>query len=412
MTSTVKTVRVPLTLRSAVATFGIGTAGYLAVNLSPYMIAAMEDSLGTGVVVAGWAITATLLTTAITCLLVARLSAGNRRLLVARLGLGTAALGFGFAALVPLPALVIAGLVLGGAGAGGALAASSASVAAFLNPDRVSGLSGLSDRATITVILAVVPLAGLAPFNVFGTIAIFCLVMLLATGWLPRAPITHVELAEQVGLPLVAGPRKGRRVELIAGFGLLATFAFFALSEDSLWAMVGFMGYEQAGLSDAMIGFALSLATAGGFVGAVFLSIVGDRLGRAVPLVILLVVGGTLKIIEGTVTDPTVFVVLLVSWSAVYATTFLYFVATSAALDADGRWSGSIFAIYLIGSSFAPAFSSNLVELLGYSGFMLVLGIMSFALVAPAFLIARASTRLQRMEAAEAELTSDSEVVA
>ena len=84
----------------------------------------------------------------------------------------------------------------------------------------------------------------------------------------------------------------------------------------------------------------------------------------------------------------------------VYAIAFLYFVATAAALDADGRWSGPLLAVYLVGSSLTPVIGAALVETLGYQGFVVVLGVASFILAVPAFLVARISSRLQRTEEA------------
>jgi len=394
------TVRIPLRLPSAVATFGIGIAGYLGVNLSPYLITALQGALGTDVLTASWIVTGALLLTAITGLATAKLCAGPRRVQVARVGLVLAAVGFGLAAFVPVPAVVVAGLLLGGLGAGGAVSSSGAALAAFVNPDRVAGFSGLANRAVVTVILAVVPLVGLAAINVFGTLALFSLAVLFTSVWLPSAPAVEHAAAPVAGAEAsVAVATRPRRVETIAGFVLLVTFALWAVSEDSLWAMAGVMGADQAGLTPEGLGIALSGATAGGLVGAILLMIVGDRLGRAVPLAILLAAGGVLKIVEGFVTDPTMFIVVFIAWNTIYAIAFMYFVATSAGLDADGRWSGPLFAVYLVGSSLTPVIGAALVEAFGYQGFTVVLGVASFALAVPAFLVARISTRLQRAEA-------------
>jgi len=390
--------RIPLRLPSAVATFGIGIAGYLGVNLSPYMIAAVQSALGADVLTASWIVTGALLLTAATGLATAKLSAGPRRLLVARLGLVLAVVGFGAAALVPAPAVVVAGLLIGGIGAGGAVSSSGAALAAFVNPDRVAGFSGLANRAIVTVILALIPLLPLVPISVFGTLALFALLVLFASAWLPTAPVV-----EHVAVPTAAAAsdavaRRPRRAETIAGFVLLVTFALWAASEDSLWAMAGVMGADQAGLTPEGLGIALSGATAGGIVGAILLMIVGNRLGRAVPLAILLVAGGLLKIAEGFVTDPTMFIVVFIAWNTIYAIAFLYFVATAAALDADGRWSGPLLAVYLVGSALTPVIGAALVESFGYQGFVTVLGVASFVLAVPAFLVARVSSRLQRTE--------------
>ncbi|MGW4928546.1 MFS transporter [Agromyces sp. NPDC004153] len=409
MSHSLPSARIPLRLPSAVATFGIGIAGYLGVNLSPYMIAAVQSALGADVLTASWIVTGALLLTAITGLATAKLSAGPRRLLVARVGLVLAVVGFGAAALVPAPAVVVAGLLIGGIGAGGAVSSSGAALAAFVNPDRVAGFSGLANRAIVTVILALIPLMPLVPISVFGTLAIFALVVLFASAWLPTAPVVEhaaVPAAHGAAAASDAVARRPRRAETIAGFVLLITFALWAASEDSLWAMAGVMGADQAALTPEGLGIALSGATAGGIVGAILLMIVGDRLGRAVPLAILLVAGGLLKIAEGFVTDPTMFIVIFIAWNTVYAIAFLYFVATAAALDADGRWSGPLLAVYLVGSALTPVIGAALVEAFGYQGFVTALGVASFVLAVPAFLVARISSRLQRTEepaAAEAE---------
>ncbi|WP_347038296.1 hypothetical protein AAHB37_17325 [Glutamicibacter halophytocola] len=139
-------VRIPLRLPTASATFAIAIAGYLAVNLSPYMITALQGAIGADFVAAGWIVTLVLLATAIIGLAVAPLCAGRSRMLVARGGLALGVLAFGIAAMSPSTEVMIASLLLGGAGAGGAVAASGAAFAAFANPDRVAGLNGLANR--------------------------------------------------------------------------------------------------------------------------------------------------------------------------------------------------------------------------------------------------------------------------
>ncbi|RXZ48969.1 MFS transporter [Agromyces fucosus] len=414
------TVRVPLRLPSATATFTIGIAGYLGVNLSPYMISALQQAIGADVLTASWIITATLLATAVTGLAIAPLCAGPRRLAVARVGLALSVLGFATAALVPMPTAVITGLIVGGIGAGGAVASGGAAIAAFTNPDRVAGFNGLANRAVVTVILAIIPLIGLAPIDVFGALAIFSVIALAVSGWLPAAPViapkSAVAVAEAVPVevpPTAAVPAleaaaatsrslPSPRAVRIAGFTLLVSFALWAVSEDSLWAMAGVMGGAQASLTPEGLGLALSGATAGGLIGSVLLMIVGNRLGRAVPLAVLLVGGGILKIVEGFVTDQTTFIVVFIAWNTLYALAFMYFVSTSSALDADGRWSAPLLAVYLVGSALTPVIGAALVEAFGFQGFAVVLGVASFVLAVPVAAVAAFSTRRERAEASAA----------
>ena len=403
MTTVDLSTRVPLRVPTATATFAIGIAGYLGVNLSPYMITAAQTGLGIDVLAASWLVTATLLLTAVTGLAIAPLCAGVHRRAVARTGLAIAVVGFATAALVP--ALMLPALLVGGAGAGGAVAASGAALAAFRNPDRVAGFNGLANRGVITIVLAVIPLVGLAPIDVFGALALFSAIGLIVTAWLPAAPVADPRAAAAVAeaMPIEVpptgtvrlSPARSRTVT-IAGFGLLVVFALWAASEDSLWAMAGVMGAEQTGLTPEGLGIALSGATAGGLIGSLLLMIVGSRLGRAVPLAVLLVAGGVLKIVEGFTSEPTAFIIVFIAWNTVYAIAFMYFVSTSAALDADGRWSGPLLAVYLVGSALTPVIGAALVSVLGFQGFAVALGIASFILAVPASAIALLSTRLER----------------
>ncbi|PKQ35103.1 MAG: MFS transporter, partial [Actinobacteria bacterium HGW-Actinobacteria-11] len=243
-----------------------------------------------------------------------------------------------------------------------------------------------------------------------GALALFNLIGLVASVWLPAAPVVAPQAGAAVAeaMPIEipptgtvrVSPARSRKVT-IAGFGLLITFALWAVSEDSLWAMAGVMGAEQAALTPEGLGIALSGATAGGLLGSVLLMIVGARFGRAVPLVILLIAGGVLKICEGFVTDPTTFIVVFIAWNSVYAIAFMYFVSTSAALDADGRWSGPLLAVYLVGSALTPVIGAALVGALGYQSFAVALGIASFVLAIPTGAIALVSTRLERLTAQE-----------
>jgi hypothetical protein len=266
----------------------------------------------------------------------------------------------------------------------------------------------------ITIVLAVIPLIGLAPIDVFGALALFSLIGLVAVAWLPAAPVAEptagaavpeampVEVPPTGAVSTTATPRSGSRLVTVAGFVLLATFALWAASEDSLWAMAGVMGADQAGLTPEGLGIALSGATAGGLVGSILLMAVGNRLGRAVPLAVLLVLGGALKIVLGFVDDPTAFIVVFIAWNTVYAIAFMYFVSTSAALEADGRWSGPLLSVYLVGSALTPVIGAALVDLLGYQGFAIALGVASFVLAVPAFAVAAISSRVERAAAVPA----------
>lgn len=394
--------RLPLTTGRAVSTFGIGVVGFMSANLVPFMILAIQDSLDVGATEAGTLMTACLLATALSCLAVTRLTEGRGRFLVARVGLLVTAAGFGLAAVDLAPAASIIGIIAGGLGAGGAVASGGAALAALRNPNRASGISGLANRSIVTVVLAVIPLIGIGMGSAFGLVAGLALVLLFTAGWLPMAD----SAAADGGVP---GASKARsttaavtpagsvptRHITVAGVALLSIFAVWAVGEDSLWAMSGAIGVAQAGMTEEQLGLVLSASTAGGLVAAIALIFIGTRLGRALPLGILLALGATLKLTACLTTEPTVYLITMIAWNTVYAIAFMYFIATAAALDASGRWSGPVLGVYLVGSSFAPLFGAWVGEAYGFAALGWVLAAISLVLLVPAVLIARLSSRVE-----------------
>lgn len=388
--------RLPLNTRRATSTFGMSVLGLLTANLLPFMVIALQDSLDVSVAEAGTIMTGSLLATALACIAVTRLAEGSRRIAVARVGPVVTALGFGVAAF-PLGATVtVVGVIVGGAGAGGALAASGAALAALRNPNRMSAANGLVNRAVVTLVLAVIPLVGVGLGSVYGFVAALAIVLLVTSGWLPAAPV--LDSPDPVRRAVEPPASVGTRRITIAGVSLLVMYAVWAISEDSLWAIAGTMGADNAQLSDAALGVVLSASSAGGFFAALVLILLGDRVGRALPMAVLLIVGGALKLGTSLATDPTVYGVLLVAWNSVYLAAFLFFIATAAALDANGRFSGPSLGVYLVGTSFAPSFRGWLVESFGYSTFGWVVGVTSWLLVVPVVLVARLSTRVEQAE--------------
>lgn len=402
---TADTTRLPLNTRRATSTFGMSVLGLLTANLLPFMVIALQDSLGVSVGEAGTIMTASLLATALACIAVTRLAEGARRVAVARVGLAVTALGFTLAAFPLGTAVAITGVIVGGAGAGGALAASGAALAALRNPNRMSAANGLVNRAVVTLVLALIPVVGVSLGSVYGLVAGLAIVLLITSGWLPAAPVT--EAPARVRDPRTTTPTTQVRTT-IAGFALLVMYAIWAISEDSLWAIAGTMGAENARLSDTALGVVLSASSAGGFVAALALILLGDRLGRALPMAVLLVVGGGLKLGTCLATDPTLYGVLLVAWNSVYLAVFLLFIATAAALDANGRFSGPSLGVYLVGTSFAPMFGGWVVQAFGYGVFGWVLGVTSWLLVVPVVMVARLSTQVESAEKAT-RLTNSTE---
>ncbi|GAA1769631.1 MFS transporter [Kocuria aegyptia] len=388
--------RVPLTATRAVSVFGVSVVGFMTANLVPVMIVALTGGLGLSVTAAGTLMTASLLACAASCLATSRWTARGGRYVVARAGLALTALGFGAAAFVPAVPVVVVGVVLGGLGAGGAVSAGGAALGALRNPDRASGISGFTNRAIVSVVLFVIPVLGAGMGSAFGLLAGLALAALLTTGWLPDRPVPEAAALGPVpGASSAAPTTTASRATTVAGVGLLACFALWALSEDSLWAVAATMGAEQAGLDETGMGLVLSLSTLGGLIASALVGLAGRRLGRTAPLAVALVAGGLLKLLAGSVTDPGWYMVVVIAWNTIYMLAFIYIIAVAAALDASGKWSAPVLGVYLVGSSFAPVFGTSVSAAAGYTVLGAVLAGMTFVLLVPLVLISRHSVRAE-----------------
>jgi MFS family permease len=381
--------RLPLTLRNGSATFMIALASLMMANLAPFIMTAL-GALGFDIIASGNILTWALLASAVVGLASARLASGRARRPLAMVGLALAVVAFAAAAVVPTPAVAVAGLIVGGAGVGAAISTSGAAIAALRNPNRVSATSGLVNRVLITIVLAVIPIIGITQGSVFGALALISLVGLGLAVWLPESP-EHAEPVDVTSSLQIAEPRR----ITIAGIVVLLVFPLWGTSEDAIWTMAPVLG-EAVGLGEQPLGFTLSLAAAGGIVGMLIVTVFGNRIGRAVPLAVALVVGGALKIWIGFAGDPVLLAVLIIGVNTVYAFAFALYIATAAGLDARGRWSGPLLGAYLVGSSFAPLIGGALIEWFGVPVFTLITGIVSFAVIAPTVAIARVSVGAER----------------
>lgn len=405
--------RVPLTATRAVSVFGISVVGFMTANLVPVMIVALTGEPGFSDTDAGMLMTGSLLACAITCLLTSRLAAGNGRYAVARAGLVLTAAGFGAAAFIPSAPAVVAGVLVGGLGAGGAVSAGGAALGALRNPDRASGISGFTNRAIVSVVLFVIPALGAGMGSAFGLLAGLALAALFTTAWLPNRPGTGmagtaIETAEPTG---VRAPGTSSRTTTLAGFGLLACFAVWALSEDSLWAVAATMGADQAQLDETGMGLVLSLSTLGGLLASGLIGAAGRRLGRTAPLAVALVAGAALKLLSGITTDPGLYMGIIIAWNTIYMLAFIYIVAAAAALDASGRWSAPVLGVYLVGSSFAPFFGTFVSAAAGYDVLGFVLAGMTLLLTVPLVAISRISVRAEEAAAAQAPANNKAAIV-
>lgn len=387
--------RIPLSPKPAMALFTFGIIGYLGENLAPYFITAISSGLGVGSVTASSVTTTMFVATAVVGLLTGRFAANRHRRTLARLGLIVAAVGFAVAAITPWLWLMYVAVVLAGAGSGAVTATAGAVLAAFRNPDRVSGFSGLVNAAVTAAVLAALPLFGLVPMNVFAPLSIICASALAIVAWSPKTPAeTLDENPETTKCTATSG-----RLTIVPGICLLILFPLWGMTESTVWAMASDMATEYVGLSATEAGAVFSVGEIAAFLGAGLLTVVGGKAGRSLPLAILLVASAGLKLVMGVSGSPGLWSVAFVVWDMVSAVAFLYFIAAAAGLDASGRWSAPMTAAYMTGTAISPIVGAGTVELLGFGGFSWILAVSGIVLLIPAVWLSRVSVRTERKSA-------------
>src|SRR5699024_4631032 len=389
--TTIDDPRVPLQPRNGTAVFLVSLAGLMMANLAPLIMSVLEQ-VGFDVIASGNILTWGLFASAVVGLGTSRAAAGTHRRAIAASGLVVAVAGFLFAALNDQPNLVVTGFIIGAIGVGTAISTSGAAIAALRNPNRVSATSGVVNRLLVMVVLAVIPVLGLAQITVFGALALLSRLSLAVTVWLPSTP-EHSSV--DAITDTAAEPSKSPRRVMIAGIGILIVFPLWGTSEDAVWTLAPVLGGAVA-LSAQRLGFALSAAAGVGAAAMVGVTLRGSRIGRALPLAIALALGGATKIWIGMTTDPQTLAVLIVVVNTIYAFAFVLFLATAAGLDARGSWSGPLIGAYIVGSSFAPIIGAWIIDVVGIPTFGVTMRIVSFVLIIPTVLIARISTRVEK----------------
>ena len=262
-------------------------------------------------------------------------------------------------ALTLVPATVVGVIpirVVAGIGEGLIYAISLAVVASTSrDPDRLYGLFAVAWAVMGFVVFGIGGVLSemYAHYGLYAMMAVFSLLLL---PFLRGMPSTKVLLHQQ---------SKQKLSILVVVLVNLSTFFYFAGS-SALYSFTEPFGI-RLGLSASEIGFILSIATVVGLGGALLATWLNVRLGRILPIsvVIALFAVNTLMIFS---TDSTiVYVVGLMLFAVYYFFSLPYFYGIAAALDKEGRLAASVGFAFLVGSSAGPL-GGHIIEWKGYAG--------------------------------------------
>ncbi|MGW1775498.1 MFS transporter [Streptomyces sp. NPDC002104] len=357
------------------------TSGYVAPYLLPTVVGRLDANLPLSPAQAGLIGSALLLGSATAGFtLASRIPRLGPRPL-ARLGLLLAVLGYAAAAATTQLPLVVAGAVVGGFGSGTATAVAASGIAAQRDPHRTSALGLLSVSATAGALYLTLPRLGGGHGLPFAAIALVALVCWPATGRLPGADRT-----DPTDRPEDTDPAVRARVRLPyprAGAVLAGALMLWSLAQNALWGVSGRIGAQQAGLSEVTLGIVFAAALGAGLLGVTAASLLGARLGRAVPVGVGTTVIACCVVLASHARDLGSFAAGEILWNAVYPVVLSYAIGLAAALDPRGRWAVLVGSASSLGVACGPVTGSLLAEAAGFPGMGLTLGILLLAVAGP-----------------------------
>lgn len=353
------------------------TAGYLAAYLLPTTVGRLDSGLPLSATEAGSIGSALLLSSAGAGFLLAAHvhRIGPRRL--ARAGLLLAAAGYGTAALSHSIPVVVAGAVAGGFGSGTATTVAATGMAAQRDPHRASTLGLLGVSALAGAVYLTIPHLGPGHGLPLAAIALTSLLVWPTTGRLP-APARAVTAPRGSGGTGGTGRLPHARSGLVLAAGILC----WSLAQNSLWGVSGRIGLSQAHLTEVTVGAVFAVALGAGLLGVIGASVLGPRLGRALPI------GAGTALIAGCIalsasaTGLGTFATGEIAWNTFYPIVLSYLIGLAASLDQRGRWAVLVGSASSLGTAAGPLAGSVLAAGAGFPamGTILAVGLLVIAL--------------------------------
>ncbi|MDT0466949.1 MFS transporter [Streptomyces gibsoniae] len=347
------------------------TAGYLAAYLLPTTVGRLDAGLPLSATEAGSIGSALLLSSAAAGFLLAAHvhRVGPRRL--ARLGLLLAAAGYGTAAVSHSIPVVVVGAVAGGFGSGTATTVAATGIAAQRDPHRTSTLGLLGVSALAGAVYLTIPHLGPGHGLPLAALALTALLVWPATGRLSSPA------------PVATAPREtGRLPRRGAGLVLAGGILCWSLAQNSLWGVSGRIGLSQAHLSEVTVGLVFAVALGAGLLGVIGASVLGPRLGRALPVGVgTALIAGCIAL-SASATGLGTFATGEIAWNTLYPIVLSYLIGLAASLDRRGRWAVLVGSASSLGTAAGPLTGSVLAARAGFPamGTILAAGLLAIAL--------------------------------
>ncbi|MFQ5477392.1 MAG: MFS transporter [Candidatus Binatia bacterium] len=342
-------------IRLLVAIVATSSIAFVGTNVMPVLLGSLMDGLHLDAARAGALGSAELIAVALGSFALSSKIATVSRRAVALSGACVVALGYLLSALATGYGLLLASRILVGAGAGTALAASNATVAASERPDELYAKVVICGGTIGALLVASLPVIA-RPLGFKGAFAVICLLVVLALPLVKTLP-RGVRAGRALG--------RGRFPQRKRALALLAAILLSATSEAALWAFAQRIGLA-AEVEPETVGLVLGLTMLMGLAGAGIAAWLGTRFGRSGPMTLGLLASAVMRWLVVQASTPAEYLLTQVAWGMAFFFTLPYLLGAAAALDSLGRWSAAGGAVSTLGYGLGPGIAGLIVARVGY----------------------------------------------
>ncbi|MGE6784181.1 MFS transporter [Ensifer adhaerens] len=352
----------PLTSRNgaslAIGAIAAQVIGGLVLQLSPFMIGGIMVGLSLSERDAGVIVSVEFLMLAVTAIMVVPILPRLSCRRIGFLAVGLALLAQGASIFSASWTSLVLLRCLAGIGEGVLYAVSLSIVAAhFRNPDR---LYGCFQIVWALGSIALFPIAGelTAAFGHHGVLSLAAGLTLALAPLLLLLPRVRIERGDRAVAAMANAPP-------LLGVMTFTAIVLYLTASAAIYAFSAPLG-ERAGLDASAVGYALTIMTLVGLVGAGAATTLNVRWGRTIPITGFCVAFILVQLALCLSRDPIAYVVALVGSGIVYYFSIPYLFGIAAALDRNGRWAAAAGSAYLIGFAAGPIVGGAVIDAAGY----------------------------------------------
>lgn len=355
MTSLLQPVAAPkLPFMHGLAIVLIGAMGGCVLVVLPGVLAAISQERGLTTVDIAYIASAEMIGKGISTLACAAIIATFNRRMLAGLALGGLILANLFSLLIDGYWPLVTARFLAGLSEGTLVAVMAASTAATAAPNRLFALyltGNLTLSAIFLFILGQLESTGDAHviFVVFMAASALLLILLR---WLPAYPPSGTSAVK-------SGSSRTSAISTPAMLGLAGTFLIYVAAGAS-WPIVGRLGLEL-GIESVVVTRSLSLAGVTGAIAGFLTYLLGDRLGRHVPLTVGAAALGVLMLALPNVVSPFGFGLCVCAFMAFLVIVTPYYTAIVATLDKGGKMASLSVTMQLCGFAVGPLLAAQIL---------------------------------------------------